>query len=82
MITVAWAPLDLGMRGITDASATHNPWTPFTLQYWSTLRAQLADMRRQLVDRLAAEFTGGDMALLATVHHALAGVEAEIAAQN
>ena len=36
MITVAWAPPDLGMRGITDASATHNPWTPFTLQYWST----------------------------------------------
>jgi hypothetical protein len=25
MITVAWAPPDLGMRGITEASATHNP---------------------------------------------------------
>jgi hypothetical protein len=25
MITVAWAPPDLGMRGITDASATHSP---------------------------------------------------------
>src|ERR1700730_11710818 len=36
MITVAWAPPDLGMRGITDASATHNPCTPLTLQYWST----------------------------------------------
>src|SRR5215469_3933913 len=36
MITVAWAPPDLGMRGITDASATHNFSTPLTLQYWST----------------------------------------------
>ena len=36
MITVAWAPPDLGMRGITDASATHRFWMPFTLQYWST----------------------------------------------
>src|SRR6202035_3640189 len=36
MITVAWAPPDLGMRGITDASATHRFWIPFTLQYWST----------------------------------------------
>src|ERR1700724_1642630 len=36
MITVAWAPPDLGMRGITDASATHNPSMPLTLQYWST----------------------------------------------
>src|SRR5215472_9303881 len=36
MITVAWAPPDLGMRGITDASATHNLLTPLTLQYWST----------------------------------------------
>src|SRR6516225_6439216 len=36
MITVAWAPPDRGMRGITDASATNNPWMPLTLQYWST----------------------------------------------
>ena len=33
MTTVACAPPDLGMRGITDASTTHNPWTPLTLQY-------------------------------------------------
>jgi hypothetical protein len=33
MRTVAWVPPDLGMRGITDASTTHNPWTPLTLQY-------------------------------------------------
>ncbi len=33
MTTVAWAPPDRGMRGITDASTTHNPWTPLTLQY-------------------------------------------------
>jgi hypothetical protein len=46
------------------------------------LRAQLADMRRTLVQSLATEFDGGDMALLATVHHALAGVEAEIAARD
>jgi hypothetical protein len=25
MMTVAWAPPDLGMRGITDASTTDNP---------------------------------------------------------
>jgi hypothetical protein len=25
MITVAWAPPDLGMRGITEASVTHSP---------------------------------------------------------
>src|SRR6516162_7608090 len=36
MITVAWAPPDLGMRGITDASATHKLSTSLTLQYWST----------------------------------------------
>ena len=33
MITVAWVPPDRGMRGITDASTTHNPWTPLTRQY-------------------------------------------------
>jgi hypothetical protein len=33
MTTVAWAPPDLGIRGITDASTTHNPWMPLTLQY-------------------------------------------------
>jgi hypothetical protein len=32
MITVAWAPPDLGMRGMTDASATHKASIPLTLQ--------------------------------------------------
>jgi hypothetical protein len=46
------------------------------------LRQQLLDMRRTIVKTLAVEFDGGDMALLATVHHALAGVEAEIKARE
>ena len=36
MTTVAWVAPDLGIRGIIDASATHNPCIPLTLQYWST----------------------------------------------
>jgi hypothetical protein len=46
------------------------------------LRDHLIDMRAQLVARLEREFTGGDMALLATVQNALAGVEAEITAKG
>jgi len=30
------AATDRGMRGMIDASTTDSPWTPFTLQYWST----------------------------------------------
>ena len=46
------------------------------------LRAQLEDMRRTLVQRLAAEFDGGNMALLSSVAGALAGVDAEIAQRD
>jgi hypothetical protein len=41
------------------------------------LRTQLVDMRRTLVQHLAAEFDGGNMALLSSVAGAIAGVDAE-----
>jgi hypothetical protein len=44
------------------------------------LRQQLLDMRRTIVKTLAVQYDGGDMALLATVDRALAGVEAELKA--
>jgi hypothetical protein len=40
---------------------------------------QLIDMQRELTGRLAKEFSGGDMALLASVTGALTGVTAELA---
>ena len=44
------------------------------------LQLQLLDMRRTIVKTLAVQYDGGDMALLATVDRALAGVEAELKA--
>ena len=44
MITVAWAPPVLGMRGITDASATHRFWM-LDDRHWIAVRSHLTGSR-------------------------------------
>ena len=42
----------------------------------ATLRCQLAEMRDRLVARLAKQVEGGDVALVAAVHGAIAAIDA------
>jgi hypothetical protein len=69
------------MPAASHQTAEREPATAFSKAEdpLQRLRAQLIDMRAQLVTQLAEGITGGDMALLSSVVGAIAGGEAEIA---
>jgi hypothetical protein len=46
------------------------------------LRARLLEMRAGLVERLAAQIEGGDLALVGSVQTAISAVEGELAARG